>query len=289
MGIFITDLDGTLLRGDQTISQYTVELLTEAIGAGHLITYATARSLSSSMRVVQHVPWKHPVILYNGALVYDVVQEQVIDGYWLPSQLGNEILVIAKQYGLSPFHFCLVGHSQERVYYEPIKSYGMQQFYNSRPNDPRFFEVEKLSIAEGHKTLELAFIGELEQLLPLKLEVEQRFSGQVNVHMMQDYYIANHYFLEFGHPQASKYEGVNLWAKHMGVDPADIHVFGDHLNDVGLFQAGGKRIAVSNAQDQLLQLADVIIDSNNDDGVAKYIAKTIGLPESFNNTKASEG
>ena len=57
----------------------------------------------------------------------------------------------------------------------------------------------------------------------------------------------------------------------MGIDLENTVVFGDHINDVGLFEAGGTRIAVRNAHERIRRLADHIIDSNELDGVAHYI------------------
>lgn len=270
-GVFVTDLDGTLLQADQTVSDYSAEVLNRAIEAGCIITYATARGLRSSRQATDTVNWKSPVILYNGALVYDAVNMQVVDGYWLDEQLTNQIFAIGQQYGLSPFHFLLDESSQERVHHEKLCTFGMIEFFNSRVNDPRFRELEQLHATQQHQTLILTYISELEKLLPLRAEVEAVLGSKVSIHMMKDYYIRDQYFLEFSHPQATKREGLNMWARHMEIDPAEIHVFGDNLNDVGLLEAGGKKLAVANAHEQILRLADQIIASNHEDGVAKYI------------------
>lgn len=270
-GVFVTDLDGTLLQADQTISDYSAEVLNSAIEAGCIVTYATARGLRSSRQATDKVNWKSPVILYNGALVYDAVDMRVVDGYWLDEQITNQIFATGRQYGLLPFHFLLDEGSQERVHHEKLCTFGMIEFFNSRVNDPRFREFEQLHAAGQHQTLILTYISELDKLLPLRAKVEAIFGNQISIHMMKDYYIRDQYFLEFSHPLATKREGLNIWARHMKIDPGEIHVFGDNLNDVGLLEAGGKKLAVSNAHEQILRLADQIIASNNEDGVARYI------------------
>ncbi|MNN62000.1 putative phosphatase [compost metagenome] len=88
---------------------------------------------------------------------------------------------------------------------------------------------------------------------------------------MKDLYIEDHYFLEFSHPKANKSEGLKLWAQIMNVDTRDIVVFGDHLNDLGLFAAAGTRVAVQNAQEEVKALAHRVTASNNEDGVALFL------------------
>jgi len=195
----------------------------------------------------------------------------VIDGYWLEEGIANEIVAIGRNHGVSPYLFLLDADQRERVYHEKLVSFGMLEFRKSRRNDPRFRQVETVECSKDECTLALTYIDELDRLLPFKEEAEAAFGGRLHCHLMKDYYIENQYFLEFGHPLASKSEGLQLWAKHMGADPAEICVFGDHVNDLGLFEAGGRRIAVANSHEEILKLADEVIDSNDEDGVAKYI------------------
>jgi hydroxymethylpyrimidine pyrophosphatase-like HAD family hydrolase len=58
----------------------------------------------------------------------------------------------------------------------------------------------------------------------------------------------------------------------MGIDKRDVVVFGDNLNDIGMFEWAGKSIAVKNALDEVKEKADIILPYTNDeDAVAKYL------------------
>lgn len=275
--VYITDLDGTLLRSNQTLSLFSTNVITRALEQEWIVTYATARGYTSAQSVVSDIPWKHPVILYNGALIYDVLKHTIVDGYWLERDISNEIINIGREHGITPFYFSLDADHQERVLHEELRREGEVSFYNSRSSDPRFLEVKSLNCPPDYRTLTLTYIGLLEELEPIRLEVTKRFGDIVHAHFMPDYYIPNHYFLEFSHAKGNKREGLRLWASHMGVDLEHIVVFGDHLNDVGLFEAGGTRIAVRNAHESIQKLADHIIDSNELDGVAHYIQQQMDL------------
>lgn len=139
----LTDLDGTLLRSNASLSTYTIEVLTKAIKQGLIISFATARSYTSAHSVVSAIPWKYPIILYNGAVVFDPVNHEIIDGHWLNKKVTDEIIEYGRNNGLVPLLFALDHDDQERVLHEKLHRTGDVQFYESRPNDPRFQEVDK--------------------------------------------------------------------------------------------------------------------------------------------------
>ncbi|WP_424767076.1 HAD family hydrolase [Paenibacillus sp. sgz302251] len=269
---FLTDLDGTLLRSDASLSEYTINTISSALKKGIVISYATARSYISSQQVVSAIPWQYPIILYNGAVIFDPVAQKLLDGNWLETGTANDIISLGREYGLLPFLFALDPEDKERVLHERLSRAGDMQFFENRPLDPRFGEVPYLACPDTFRTLIVSYIGLLEELEPLKAEVQLRFGKNVHIHLMKDAYIANHYFLEFSHQKANKNEGLRKWSALMNCSPQDITVFGDNLNDVGMFEAAGTRIAVSNAHPALIEMSTLVAASNDEDGVAKYIS-----------------
>jgi Predicted hydrolases of the HAD superfamily len=270
---YLTDLDGTLLRSDQSMSDYTIAQLTEALEAGTIISYATARSYASSQRVASAIPWRYPVVLYNGAMIYDPLTKRVLGGHFLSPQLSNDIVEAGRQLGLLPLAFALDGEDREKVLHERLIRSGEVAFYNSRPDDPRFQEQEQLVIDDSYRPLILTYIGLYDELESLKQTIEQLYGGLVHIEFTKDAYIKDHYFLEMSHPLANKGEGARVWVQLVGAELKDVTVFGDNLNDLSMFRAAGTRIAVADAHDQIKQLADRIVGTSNEDAVARYIAE----------------
>ncbi len=268
---YVTDLDGTLLRSDATLSPYTAEVLRQAADSGAMIGYATARSWQSSRPIVSSIPWNCPVLLYNGAVLLDPRTRNVLSGRWLDHGTANALLTIGRSYGLVPLVFALDPYDSEKVYHEKLSRAEDLAFKASRPNDPRFEELDKLAMTEADRTLILTYIGAYETLEPLAQAAERAHAGNIHIHFMQDRYL-DAYFLEFSHPQANKRDGLQAWCRYVGCEPADVTVFGDQLNDIGMFETAGRRIAVSNADTRVIALADHITSTNDDDGVARYIA-----------------
>jgi Cof subfamily protein (haloacid dehalogenase superfamily) len=272
---FLTDLDGTLLRSDAVVSKFTVQTLTSAMEQGMIISYATARSYMSSNKIVSAIPWRYPIILYNGAVLFDPVSKAVVGGRWLNLETTNQVIEMGRSNGLVPFLFALDEDDRERVLHEQLTRNGDLQFYASRPNDPRFGQQTRLSCPADYRTLIITYIGLWEELEPLRLALDAKFGEQVCIHMMRDNYIDQHYFLEVSHIEANKGDGLKQWARLMNCEPSEITVFGDNLNDAGMFELAGARSAVANSHARLLELASIVIGSNDEDAVASYIAKAL--------------
>lgn len=125
---FLTDLDGTLLRSNAKPSDYTVSVLTQALDQGTVVSYATARSYQSSNAVVSEIPWRYPLVLYNGAMLFDPIAKRVLGGRWLDSERSNAIVKIGKTFGITPLLFALDEQDYERVLHE---SWNVQGIFNS--------------------------------------------------------------------------------------------------------------------------------------------------------------
>ena len=74
--LYVTDLDGTLMRNDQTLSAYTAATLNRLIGEGFNITYATARSFKSAHEITKDLKIKIPVITRNGTTFADQIRNE---------------------------------------------------------------------------------------------------------------------------------------------------------------------------------------------------------------------
>jgi len=83
-------------------------------------------------------------------------------------------------------------------------------------------------------------------------------------------------YIEITAPGVDKGSGLAVVADELGVDPAEVLVFGDMPNDAAMFRwAGWRRVAVANAHPEILALADEVTESNDDDGVALWLERML--------------
>ena len=87
---------------------------------------------------------------------------------------------------------------------------------------------------------------------------------------------SNGWFLTILHPEGDKAHALTKVLDYMNRDASDVTVFGDSVNDIGMFKLAGTSVAVSNALDEVKAVADIVLPhSNDEDGVAKYLQSII--------------
>lgn len=85
---------------------------------------------------------------------------------------------------------------------------------------------------------------------------------------------------------ASKGTGVEWLLKHLGVEPQHVMALGDAENDVEMLKLAGLGVAVGNACPKALKAADVVVGTNNDDGVAEAIHRFVLAPRGLSSLAA---
>jgi len=277
---FVTDIDGTLLRSDASVSDLTVEVINRVLAEGHVVSFATARSLLSARPLVSRIHWTHPIIIYNGALVVDPEAESILWGKFISKELTTSVLTVGRHFDVVPLLFGIDSDGQQRVWHESAMQKGPQRFAESRSGDPRFGSRDPLTLHSNEQVMMLTYIAREAQLVPFKTSLTKTFGDQVHIHFTRDTYLRDFFFLEISHPEANKEAALDAWVSMVGCERNDVTVFGDNLNDVGLFARSGRRIAVANAHAELKSIADEVVGSNDEDGVAHYIESRLwGSPD----------
>jgi hydroxymethylpyrimidine pyrophosphatase-like HAD family hydrolase len=124
-------------------------------------------------------------------------------------------------------------------------------------------------------TLKLVYMGEEKLLRPLAKHLEKVFSNQIEIKLSPENYMQC-YFLTILHPLSDKAHALNIVHEYLNYDAKNTTVFGDSLNDIGMFKLAGTAVAVSNALELVKENADIILnESNDEDAVANYLEKKI--------------
>lgn len=273
--IFITDLDGTLLHSNGRLSETSGEILREIVETTpHKIGFATARGWTSAAKVIEQIPWNFPVILNNGAVIYDWQAQRVVKIQGMETTAVQDVLKLGEAQGISPFIFTLTESFEEGIFYQSNPSKGLNYFMAQRPNDPRFIEVDQL--VEQQRTwdtqsLVLMFMEEYETLVPLKLYIQEHFGTQLKCLLMQDQYIPNQFVLEVSSASATKENAIAFLQEQYGIQGENLHLFGDNLNDQGMLSLPANTYAVGNAHPVILDIVAHKIPTNDQDGVASTI------------------
>jgi len=269
--IYVSDLDGTLLLNNATLSDFAAENLTRLLNEELNFTIATARSVVSVKQILKYLPLKLPVIEFNGAFISDFETGRHLIINDISGDIKEEIFEHILQYNLTPFISSFNGN-EDCLYYEQVANEGMEWYVNSRirANDKRLRKsILRETLAEN--VVCFTVVDKLDNLLELTNLLQEKYTNQIEVHLMENQYSPGWYWLTIHDCKATKDQAISILLKQYGFRLNDLTVFGDNTNDIKMFKLARNKIAVSNAKPELKKYATRIIGTNEEDSVVKYI------------------
>ncbi|MFO7611764.1 MAG: HAD-IIB family hydrolase [Clostridia bacterium] len=271
--LYISDLDGTLLNGGAELSEFTAVALRKLIDGGIHFTIATARTAATVGHILGRVPMNVPVILMNGVLIYDIRKKLYIKKNPLSEDAVKKVLAAIKHTGQTGLMYAIRDETLI-TYYERLDDGPLRDFVDERVKkyNKKFTVTDDFSKTDAD-VIYFAFLDDHGRIQRLHGLVKD-FAGLDTV-MYKDIYSDDLWYLECYSSAASKFNGVNYLRREYGY--GKIVGFGDNLNDIPMFEACDECFAVENAKPELLQKADAVIGSNNDDGVARWLLKNAPL------------
>ena len=270
--IYVSDLDGTLLRSDGTLSDYSREALTELLSAGVHFTVASARAWGEIVPVLGDMPLELPVIAINGAYLtdYKTGKHLVINN--LENEFANTIYQHILDHHLLPFIVTFNG-TEDCLYWEELKNEQMQWYHDILHvhKDKRIRRIEDLNHALEERVIAFAVMGPPEHVRALSQLLAEKYPGLLENFLFENPYSPGHWWLTIHDQKACKSKAIKTMVEMTGHQLENLTVFGDHINDIKMLQLAGKGVTVTDAEPQVKAIADEIIGSNNDDAVVKYI------------------
>ena len=254
MHLYLSDLDGTLLQPDATVSDFTRSVLNRLADENIHFSVATARTAATVRQILAGVAISAPVILMNGACVYDLKTDRYIKAEDIGEQGRSVLFDALERRQMSGFVYTIDNNRLE-TFYEQLDNPAARAFVAERQQryGKVFHRAEKLEL----------------------LARDLRTSGSLRVEFYRDIYQPDHYFLEACALNASKLNAMQFLRQAYGY--TSVTCFGDNLNDLPLFAGCERCLAVANALPEVKDRADILIGSNTEDGVARWLSEHAGL------------
>ena len=276
--LYVTDLDGTLLNRQDRISPFSIQVINRLVEKGLLFTYATARSLVSASKVTEGLNTKIPVIAYNGAFIFQPSAGTILSREDFRAEERSLVREVLNRHRISPLVYSFIDGIEKVSWIPQHENDGIRRYLSQRLGDPRFRPVDQENELYQGEIFYFTCIGEKEELQP----VFEFFSADVRYRctLQQELYRPE-YWCEIMPAGASKANAIrtlrDMW------DCSRVVSFGDAINDIPMFEISDECYAVSNAVSELKAVATGTIDSNENDGVAKWLLQHIDPNESYAN------
>lgn len=256
------DLDGTLLYDWQTLNEETSNYIKELKNDGHQIVIATGRPFRSSEKYYKILELDTPIINYNGGLVSSKKDPKFRNySYTLDLDSVLQIFEDNKDYIYNAF-----GEIGDDIYL-------LHDTEEIRPLI-HFFNGARL------------FVGDFKNTLPSNTNgfiiVANKGDGQYIEEYIKKYYDGvilsrnwgneYRYIIELFTPETNKGNALKYVSEYLGFQKEDIIAFGDGHNDIEMIEFAGLGVAMKNAHDELLEVADVILEhTNTENGIVKFL------------------
>ena len=260
--LIATDLDGTLLRSDETISERTREALAAATAAGAAHIVVTGRAVPWTRHILDDLGYRGLAVCGQGAQLYHAGEHRLLTSLTLDRQIAG--LALAKiEAEVGPL---LLAASRDGLDGEVLVAPGYRARewplpYQSIRDAAELWSAPLNKVYLQHPTLgddELADVA------------RRTAGGLVGVTMAGEGIVE---ILPLGLTKAT---GLSLAARRLGVKAADTIAFGDMPNDIPMFAWAAHGVAMADAHGDLKAVADEVTLSNEEDGIAVVLERLLG-------------
>ncbi len=255
-----TDLDGTLLRNDGTVSDRTRDVLVELDRAGVPVVFVTGRPLRWMEELWGTVGTHGLAIVANGAVVYDVTARRVRDVRGIAREAGLGLArVISEELPGTAFAI------------ETVDGLRLGEGFSGRRPFP---EETPRGLLEDVWDQDAVKVLVRHPSVPFE-ELREAVTNAVGDLATPSWSMEG--LVEISAAGITKAATLERVSAELGVSAADVVAFGDMPNDLAMLTWAGASYAMANAHPSVLDVAARVAPANDDDGVATVLAELFGL------------
>lgn len=248
--LLLFDLDGTLLRSDKSISESTLRTLNRCRGRGILIGVATSRSEQNCMKFLNKLT--PDIVISSGGALVKAGSQYIYKAEFSQAETTEMIAAARAVCG----DHCEITIDTEDAHYWNYKTDPKQ--LDRSWGDSIYTDFTDFSARAMKMCVEIC---EREKALQLAERLEQcdcvRFSDG--------------YWYKFTKKTATKENAIVKIAGRYGFGTERMIAFGDDFSDIGMLKSCGFGVAMGNAIDEVKNSADIVIGSNDEDGIAAFL------------------
>jgi len=270
--LYVSDLDGTLLDPRAELSAPTRAGLTRLLDEGLTFTVASARHVSSIARILGGLPLRLPVISSNGAYISDMgsCRHELVNA--MEPALAQAIFALMRRHGFMPF-VSTHGPKGDQLFWQSVHNEAQQAFVDQRlrNGDPRLRHTADLGAELRDPVVTMILVEREGPMRALMAEIQALCGAEIEIHLAEDLYLPGWPWLTLHDRRATKDQAIRTLAQRYGLAEREIVVFGDQVNDIGMFRAAHRGIAMGNAIDEIKSAAHAVIGPHHEDSVLRFL------------------
>lgn len=259
--LVLSDMDGTLLMPDHSLSPAVIEAVAQLRAAGVKFTLASSRPPRAMRQQIEALGIDLPTAAFNGGVLINADGSE-LQSHWVDRDAVDICLALFAEHALDVWVFAddqwLARNRQAEYFPKELHALGYE---------PLIVEDFTPYLDRVHKMV--ATSGNFQLLVDLEQQLQAPLHGKAIAARSQRYY------LDITAVLANKGEALATLAERLGIELANTAVLGDGGNDVAMFKRAGFSVAMGQGEQVVREQADAVTASNAEDGVAQAIHQLI--------------
>lgn len=284
--LVVVDLDGTMLNSYGMVTENTKNIIRQTMEKGIDVIIASGRPIDSIQTIAKEIGSKNYFIAGNGALIYDMKKDKIIYDKFLPKNKVLEIIKICEENSISynvytdqtilatALKYNVLYYQKENLKKEENKQTkisiieNMYEYVKNKKEE----KYLKITICDDNQTVFQSIIRKLRKIQGIEVLDVSHMSRKTIKQGTEEITIA-YYYTEITVQNVDKWNAIEFLMQKLNISKEEIVAIGDNVNDKKMIQEAGLGVAMGGSTPEIIQIADDVTTSNNEEGVAKVLQK----------------
>lgn len=282
------DLDGTLLNSYGEISNENKEAIKEAIDKGIQVVLTSGRISKAIEYISNQIGRNNYLISGNGTIIYNIKNNTEIYNKCMSKETVLKIINICEE---NSIYYSVFGENSiiaKSLGYNVLvynsenykKSPDMKTKINIIPDVYKYIQnlnqdkFSKITICDSSKIIFKGILKKINKIENIEaLDVAHMSRKKIRKGTMQTE--LQYYYTDITSKNVNKWNAIKFLIDNLGIQPEEVITIGDNSNDKEMIANAGLGIAMGNSAPNIKEIADDVVGTNDDNGVAEALYKYV--------------
>lgn len=282
------DIDGTLLNSYGEVTEENKKAIKMAIDKNVNVVLTSGRMPKAILPIANEVCANKYLISGNGAAIYDVKKDKTIYNNYMRKEKVLEIIDICEKNSM--FYNVYTNN----VILTKSLNYNILFYHNENKKNPEDKKIKinvindiysyiknytgddllKITICDSDKMIFNSIMNKLRRLRDIDVLEVAHMSKKIIKHGTEDFEIS-YFYTEITNENVNKWTAIEQLIKVLNISKEEVMTIGDNINDKEMIENAGIGVVTGNSSPYMKKIADEVVASNNESGVAEAIEKYI--------------
>lgn len=282
------DIDGTLLNSYGEVTEENKKAIKMAIDKNVNVVLTSGRMPKAILPIANEVCANKYLISGNGAAIYDVKKDKTIYNNYMSKEKVLEIIDICEKNSM--FYNVYTNN----VILTKSLNYNILFYHNENKKNPEDKKIKinvindiysyiknytgddllKITICDSDKMIFNSIMNKLRRLRDIDVLEVAHMSKKIIKHGTEDFEIS-YFYTEITNENVNKWTAIEQLIKVLNISKEEVMTIGDNINDKEMIENAGIGVVTGNSSPYMKKIADEVVASNNESGVAEAIEKYI--------------